>query len=239
MHRDGTGRSCRARAQVLTDLDAAQLCLDVYAGSEGFDDFLMPEADDGICFGIKRSVDVDDVVFRGSANLHDWLADLSAAPHQFTNHPKFGPVHEGMFTGMDSAFAKIRPLLRIGTRTRVYGHSLGGARAVYLIAMLIDVGFAPDQIDGVVFGCPKPGYQKLAEFVAPVEIRSYRNGQPNTISHDYVTDVPFTLPMFPFVRVRPMIDTTCVPEPNDSLGVFAWHRMAYYLRALSSSASGT
>jgi hypothetical protein len=86
----------------------------------------------------------------------------------------------------------------------------------------------------VAFGCPRPGYHQLADLLAAVPLRSYRNG--NAGNHDYVTDLPFTLPAFPFVEPRPFIDICAPPPANDRWGLLAYHHIELYEQALVSEA---
>lgn len=106
------------------------------------------------------------IAFRGSSGLPDWLTNLQAAIDPGPLDPKNSKVHEGF---QDALFPA---LLTIGchlgnikssvARDNVWvtGHSLGGALATLLVAMLLDV----DEMSSLVvpkglytFGAPRVG----------------------------------------------------------------------------------
>jgi len=108
------------------------------------------------------------------------------------------------------------------------GHSLGAARASILAGLMIQAGHPPGRL--VTFGCPKPGFQMFADIIKPITQVSYRNGSDG--HHDPVTDVPFTFPPEEYVHPVPLTFITQAPDPGDRWGMFAFHGIAYYQRAI-------
>lgn len=207
-----------------TDADTAALCAAVYSNGStppvAWDHFDAGE-DDGVCWAIKRLPGYDAVVLRGSVNFKDWIRDFSAAPI-FT---RIGHVHNGFHAGMEHAWADIR--VRLKQPSIVTGHSLGAARAAILTGLMVKDGIPP--VARVVFGEPKPGFQNLADIVARVPGRSYRNG--NGTHHDLVTDQPL-LPL-EFIHPTPMLPVCAPPAANDPDIAFAWHHMPLYQVAVT------
>jgi hypothetical protein len=209
-----------------TDGDLAALCAAVYGDSaaSAFDHF-DAGPDDGVCWAIKRLSATDVVVLRGSVTLEDWLADLRAAPIK----TRIGHVHNGFHTGMEHAWADIRSLLK--QPAIVTGHSLGAGRAAILTGFMVKDGASP--IARVVFGEPKPGFLDLAQLIAPVPGRSYRNG--DGVHHDLVCDVPFSFPPAQYTHPTPIIPVFAEPATNDRYGAFSWHHIELYETALTPS----
>ena len=111
----------------------------------------------------------------------------------------------------------------------VTGHSLGAARACLYAGLACVAGNAPAAL--VLFGSPKPGFQRLAGILSPVPVRSYRNG--DGFRHDLVTDLPFRIAVESYCHVSPMTPVRADPPPDDPWGPFAWHHMALYVSAAS------
>jgi surfactin synthase thioesterase subunit len=132
---------------------------------------------------------------------------------------------------MDDLVPLILPFVRPGTV--ICGHSLGGARALIMAALLALSGKPPDRV--VTFGAPRPGFVKLADLLAPIKITAYRNGtgamRSDGSSHDIVTDLPLHIPGFaPYIHPRePLTDISVPPKSFDSWGPFAWHHMTLYI----------
>lgn len=208
-----------------TDAELAGLCFAIYGetAASAFDHF-DAGVDDGVCWAIKRLPGYDVIALRGSLTLQDWLTDLNALPVK----TRIGHVHNGFHIGMEHAWADIRPLLK--QPAIVTGHSLGAARAAILTAFMVKSGLPP--ILRVAFGEPKPGFADLAEIIADVPTRVYRNG--NGVDHDYVTDVP----AFPTAFIHPngQIDVCGPPALNDPDIAFRWHHMPLYQVAVTPPA---
>ena len=178
---------------------------------------------DEACFCAHKVVgDTDIVVFRGSDDILDWADDLDAIPY---DDPNLGTVHCGFWKPLQAMVSQIDAVLT-QPKTIVLGHSLGAARACLYGAHRTVLGKAPAAI--VVFGCPRPGYQRLADILAPVPIRSYKN------LSDPVTDVPAYLePDLLYVEPRAFIPVSAAPSPLDMWEVLHDHHLALYCSALA------
>lgn len=214
------------------DRRAAQASRDIYSNNLVFDKIFNFG---GIVAGLySRNGERDLLAFRGTETIDDWAHDLFFKRATVYDHPQLGSVHAGFAAQMGEFYQQFLPIYD-GSLT-ITGHSLGGARALILGAMLTAVGREPYRI--VTFGAPRPGYQQLADVLAPVKIIQYRNGtgamRSDGSSHDLVTDMPLHIPVVaPFVHVRePLIDLSAPPPAEDALGPFAWHHMSLYLDAI-------
>ena len=211
-----------------------------------------PNADDGICWALKRVGDIDVIILRGSVTQQDWFRDLDAMTNPFPgtlkrledvlhyigfaldekplSHPFLGPVHPGFFAGMEDAFAAMRP--RLGRKTIVAGHSLGAARAAILTGLMVHAGIPP--MACVTFGQPRPGFPPLAQLIADVPQRSYQNGSADRTLVDLITQVPLALGPEDYVHPHPLTPVREEPGPSwqQQWGIFAWHAMPLYLRAV-------
>jgi hypothetical protein len=114
----------------------------------------------------------------------------------------------------------------------VAGHSLGAGRASILCGLAVVAGLVP--VGRVVFGEPRPGFQKLADLIVSIgESRSYRNGKPGTFEHDLVTDVPYRIGPYQYMHPTSLLDVSALPPPLDEWGIFSYHHMLLYVQALS------
>lgn len=220
---------------MISDFDIADLCTRIYAPAGEppveWDFFEAGVGDHGVCYGIKRIDGIDYVILRGSKSFLDWRRD-----GDWWSRPKIdarlGPVWPGFVEAMPEAWQQIQP--RIGARVVVGGHSLGAARASPLVGLMMIDGCKP--LARVVFGEPYPAMQPLANLVAQIPGRSYRNGDNH--HHDLVTDVPYPLPFLNWVRASPLIHVSAQPtvEATSLLGrAFDWHHMALYRQALKTA----
>ena len=220
----------------ISDKDVADLCLGIYAypGSPAitWDRFDDGEDSDKICWGVKVVDGSDIVVFRGSATFEDWRRDFDVWVEPF-GHSKLGPVHPGFLLGLDQVLDEYRQ----GARGSVLaaGHSLGAGRASIFCGLAIVAGLKPS--GRIVFGEPRPGFQRLADLLAPINgSRSYRNGRPATFEHDLVTDVPYRIGPYQYVHPTPLLDISAPPPANDEWGIFGYHHMQLYAQALHGGA---
>jgi lipase (class 3) len=112
---------------MITDLQAAQLCVALYAASEtshpGIDEY---QTSGGIVRSLTRRPDCDVIAFRGSVTLLDWWYDLHAEPY---DSRRMGYVHRGFYLGLNNVWDDMKPLLRPHLPTVLTGHSLGAGRA--------------------------------------------------------------------------------------------------------------
>ncbi len=218
---------------MITDLEIAELLEQLYQGGAGFDHYEPGVGDSGICWALKRTPDADVILLRGSCTFQDWVRDLVALAAPFS-HAVFGPVHPGFEVGMERAFmdviSKCWPTAQYRS-TIIAGHSLGAGRTAILTALLTEWGHPP--LARVVFGEPKPGFQKLADYIKGVPARSYRNASGG--QYDLVTSVPISFPPEEYVHPGPLIDVCAPPPDGDSWGVFAFHHLGLYIQALRES----
>jgi Lipase (class 3) len=214
----------------ITDRDIAALCLGIYPEhfSPAAWDHFDPGSDlDGVCWGLKHVGDVSIVVLRGTVTLLDWLRDFQAWVEPFHHHG-LGPIHAGFYSGMETVYRELpgivqsRPLI-------ICGHSAGAARAVLLSALLTLDGRPP--IARICFGEPRAGFAQLRPILAPIkQQRSYRNRGATDTDHDEMTDLPFSLPLFPYQHPTDLMDLTVAPMPH-TLWVFRFHVPELYAEA--------
>ena len=241
-----------------TDAAIAALVNALYAYSGyaavTWDHLEQPTTDDGICWALKRvpglDSGIDVIVLRGSTTPQDWFRDFDAFADPFTtnaerldiflhhlgfaidadavDHAFLGPVHPGFLAGMEDAWAAMRPLL--GKNVVVAGHSLGAGRAAILTGLMLHGGVPP--LACVTFGQPRPGFPPLAKLIENVPQRSYRNGDGVLV--DMVTEVPLAIGPEDYVHPHVLTDVCEEPGPSwqQQWGIFAWHAMPLYLRAL-------
>ena len=156
--------------------DLAALCQKSYGST--FQDGAQEISEGGqTCFVIHRD-DQAVVVFRGSANLGDFLADIDC--HKIEAHLT-GLVHEGFWRTWNMLHGQVLAAVA-GRPATLTGHSLGGAHAT-LAAMEL-----PFVNEVVTFGCPRVGDKDFAN--------AYFNAfnRKTTRYVNYVDPVPFTPP---------------------------------------------
>ena len=176
----------------MTPLQCAQLCQQLYDHPEPAQwDRLWTGAD--VVVALKKLLDFDVVVFRGSVTIEDWMADLRAAIPSWDH--EVGMVPEGFAEGIDEALAEIMPMM---DRPAIFtGHSLGAARANIAGGKFIVRGGKLARKS--TFGSPNSGGPALARLYA-----KYKEQNPEFIydtlingndasDDDPVTHVPFPL----------------------------------------------
>lgn len=217
-----------------SDADLVHLCSAIYSPTAVVDawDYMHIGGDDGICRAIKKFDGFDVIVFRGSITPHDWIDDILVFPVGSIGPQKtpMGEVHFGFYAGMEKVWAELKPL--ITQPTIVTGHSLGAARADILCGLMKLDGVIP--VRRVVFGEPKPGLLDFAQFIGDIPAASYRNG--DKMHHDYITDVPLTMPPMQFVHPTPIVVVTAEPTGDlfSKYGVFAYHHIQLYDAAVTA-----
>lgn len=200
---------------MITDVHLAHACQDV--------DMLggnLPVDDSGITIRITETVDGPIVAFRGSVTPKDWARDFLALPIEDEVHPQLGMCHAGFLGGAESVAGEVSAALG-GTLAHVTGHSLGGALALGVGAILLLEGKPPKSI--VTFGAPRFGGGTFVNLLLGMPIRQYRRG------NDPVPLVPFDVP--------PLIRFFHAREPLIQLGVaqrdaFACHHLPGYIEDL-------
>lgn len=177
---------------------------------------VVADVGDPVLFGSSKVI-----CFRGSKETLDWLLDFMALPgmdneldDRFT---VMGPVHSGFLTGAMSLLPQIAQEVATGPFS-LTGHSLGGALALLVGALLTLEGRPPEQI--VTFGAPKVGFTSFANVLKPVPVREYQFG---------ADPVPL-VPDWPYLHVRPTIK---LGKPVRNL--FANHAIVNYIGALPAA----
>ncbi len=223
-------------SSLILDRDIAELCQGAYA-YPGDDPVTWDYVDDGAGTGVKLMVKevngISVLIFPGTENIQDCIRDLEAVAETPLDDPAFGPVHWGGHQGVAVAIKRLNNVF--GPRFIVAGHSLGAMRADNAVGYLIQAGTPP--LARVVFGEPRPGFQKFADYIASVPARAYRNEAG--IVGDPVTAVPFKLSNMPYVHPSKQIGFTSDPSWNDLWGPVAPHRIQYYVDGLKGVATGT
>jgi hypothetical protein len=212
---------------MITDLDIAELCADIYLAAPQAGWTHLEEPEDGIAYGIKDFGTAIALVFRGSVTLTDWLCDAETVADPL-EHAGLGPVHPGFFNGLPELWAQLKPTLT-KKPCIVAGHSLGAGRASLLVGLMILDGTPP--LRRVCFGEPRPGFPQSASIIIKANGRSYRNG--NGRAHDLVTDVPFTTWIEDYVHPTSLVPVCAPPTEADVREdvLFAWHAMTLYASA--------
>lgn len=158
---------------MIHDREYAQLCLDTFGGAERF--------------RVGSVNELPTVCFRGTKDLRDWIVDLAAFPlfdFHTKSHRALGPLHAGFLIAAHELYETIQP--HTNQPYALCGHSLGGALACLVGALLTVDGRPPREI--VTFGAPRAGMQPYVDALTDVAIRQYRFGA------DPVPAVPFSPP---------------------------------------------
>lgn len=196
---------------------------------------------DGVCFGVVQTDESDDVTFRGTADLAEWIDDFDFVEAPIVD-PKLGEVHSGFLVGMPDAWQTIKSIRRPGKRLRLYGHSLGASRANVCAGLAILDGDIPDA--RVVFGEPYTGFASFCNVLKPIRLSaSCCNG--DEYGHDLVCEIPFPIPpKWPWVRPTSLLHVSESPDPNEH-SMFRYHHIQLYdeavlnLTAMPTTLSGT
>lgn len=199
----------------VSDLDFASLCYATYFDASRFDRILSVSE---VYVGIKERADLTVVAFRGSAAGIDWIRDFE---YEMIEDPDLGGVEMGFMTGLRETLKQLQPFTK---PVYITGHSLGAARALIFAALMCVSGMKPESV--VTFGSPRPGGEKLKTILAPVSIKSYRNGK------DPVTGVPFTLANEPYCHPRDLTPVLIQPIAGDPYLMMRDHHIQNYLGAL-------
>lgn len=153
----------------MTDLELVRAAADTYDPAASWDRVWNA---DGVWMFYRPTV----LAFRGSKTPEDWIRDLGALPSYESD---IGFVESGFMLGMRGALREWRREYP-SVRPWITGHSLGGARAALLAALLVHADFALPQAL-VTFGAPRPGFFKLRRVLrrGKFPMRAYQNdGDP-------------------------------------------------------------
>lgn len=216
---------------MVTDKVLVDLCASIYnAPDPTVWDHLDSGADDKVFWALKKYLDVNVVIFRGSITFNDWLEDFKAIPIK----TKIGTVHEGFYDGMENMWGELQVLLEDNSNpVYVTGHSLGAARADILCGLMVVDHKSPGK--RVVFGEPRPGLRDFGNLIASLAGSAYCNGDNH--GYDRVCDVPFKL-WGEFEFVHPTRPIRVVADPTGNLferdGLFAYHHIYLYQAAIAN-----
>lgn len=176
---------------MIPDLELAKACQASYHASASS----LPMPPSGVFCCVSQGSDgVKIVAFRGSVTLQDWITDFTFAPIVVREHPQLGKMHAGFLDDAESIVDAVAQAVGSDVYD-ITGHSLGGADAVVVAALMTLRGHPPRQV--VTFGCPRVGMADFVDFMKPLTIRQYRRG--NDIVPEVPRDVP---PEFCFVETR-------------------------------------
>jgi hypothetical protein len=216
---------------MISDLECAKLCDALYNNPTfAWDDILEPQADEGICLGIKLIDGIRYVVDRGSETPQDWWRDFkSELFHTMPGFEELGDVALGFSEGMPDLFRnKLRPIIE--QPWVAVGHSLGAARAQLSAGMGTVLGCPPLRCVG--FGPPRVGMGDFTKAVTGIPFALYRNCAPPV--PDPVAIVP-TDP--PFGRAAALIEFEEPPLPDDPWGPLSDHHIELYVAGLTKLAA--
>lgn len=200
---------------MISDYTCAKLCWSCYNDIDIFDYVIN---NDHVWLGVIDNIESTILAFRGSVCFLDWWRDFEAFA---IFDDQLGAVERGFLEGLHDVFAQLdksRPMV-------LTGHSLGAAHAQLIGGLCIANNIEVDKI--VVFGSPRPGYAHLKSLLQDTPVFSYKN------RHDPVTDVPFTLPDFPYASMRDFIKLDAAPPDGDEWLFLADHHSELYMQALA------
>lgn len=192
------------------DSDLAAIAEEAYAAPPSF------HAGDVHAFYTLRA-GIPVLAVRGSTrDPRDWLRDFAALP--VYSEKLRGFAHEGFLCGASDLLPSLpRDILAGAVLT---GHSMGGAIAILLAALLCAEGKMPRAV--VTFGAPRALSWRIRHLVRAIPMRLYRCGD------DPVPDLPW-LPGV-YLHPRPLI---AIGSP--SLDPIADHAIAQYRAALGAN----
>jgi len=179
--------------QFSIDLELVQACSDTYVLPP-----TLPVPATGTNARVTKATDGTLIVaFRGSVTVEDWVRDFVCFPIITREHPQFGFCHAGFLDGAQNVIDAIADAIG-NAPWYATGHSLGGALALGVAALMVTRGRAP--LRTTTFGAPRFGMAQFVKFMAPYVVDQYRRG--NDIVPEVPRDVP---PLFAFLDTRPLI----------------------------------
>lgn len=223
------GSNCEGGEAVKRDLYYARLCALAYRTTDHA--FVGAHEADEFRATLTPSAGGPIIAFRGSSEEREWIMDVLGLPLlakgmaklRHLSNSKFAPlgvVHTGFMIGAEALYPSIKLALDGGPAPVLVGHSLGGALACLVGAMLALDGRPPLEI--VTFGAPRVGTTTYQAQFANLEVRQYRNG----------VDI---VPMMPgsYQHAREPIPLLVPPHARDPL---LNHRIDEYIRSLEGVA---
>jgi hypothetical protein len=139
-----------------------------------------------------------------------------------------GNLHAGFHQNLPALIKQVTPDIPAGARIIVTGHSKGAGEAAQLGALLKLAGY--DVVGLVLFACPRPGYQRLAEWLA-VNIPgvSFRNAPAGLEA--FGDPVPL-VPLEPYVPPYPLTYIDRPPTGLERVMSVEWHQGALYIQGI-------
>lgn len=197
----------------------AQVCADAYADAPSGFDHVWEFA--GTHVAHRKLPNAEVVVFRGSLDAVDWMRDAEAIPLW---DPRLGFVHGGFMVGLNDALVAVNLLSTPPGALVLTGHSLGGARARLLAALLAYSGTPAAQV--TVFGSPRPGFANVRRVLekSGTELASFRN------RNDPVPLVPYAGGLYEHTDQWVPLDA---PSPPGNFGPLRDHHIARYQEGLA------
>ena len=196
----------------MSDRDYAMLCEKSYNGTPDYGTRDGPRA---FCERIDGKL---VICFPGSRSLQDWTLDFMAAPTvdmSVADVIDLGPVHLGFLNRAKSCRSLIYDKLKSTSDYVLIGHSLGGAIALLVGAMMLTQSqHPPDEI--ITFGAPRVGMITYSEAIRSIPIRQYRFG---------IDPIP-EFPTWPFVHARPLIE---IGQPIYTTDIMQNHAIVNYI----------
>jgi Lipase (class 3) len=200
---------------MINDLTPAVLCDIIYKNPNYFDKIFSNEF---VYVGYKLLNNEHTITCRGSDDFQDWEDDAKSI--ETSTHAILGKVGKGFIVGIDDIYPQIKTALPNKTSLKIYGHSLGGAHALYLAGLFVKDGYT---VEIVILESPRASNEDLNAILAPYPVRCYRNGS------DFVTQVPTSLE-YP----RDIIQLNCPPVSGD-ISPFRFHHAPLLVTAFADA----
>lgn len=165
------------------------------------------------------------IAAEGTHNFDEWVLDFMAEEVEVTDHPRFGPVHKGIWSDVEKCVLPVAGYLQsLGWPVYdVTGHSKGAGWGLLFHAAMKDLGHPPRRT--AAFESPRIGTPVLRQFLNAEAI--YQTATQNAHGKDIVTQVPW---FDGYCDVREPLVLT-VP---DDLDVAAKHRIPAVIAALEA-----
>lgn len=160
-------------------------------------------------------------------SLQGWAADFDCAP---IYHPVLGNLHSGFYQNLPALVKLLLADLPAGAHVIVTGHSKGAGEGALLGALLKLAGV--NVVGEILFACPRPGYQRLAEWLAAnVPGVSFRNA-PGGLEA-FGDPVPL-VPLSPYVAPYPLTYVDRAPTGLERVMSVQWHQGPLYIQGVNA-----